>query len=111
MKIETKFEIGDKVYVVYDLDGETALKLFQKAYGDLKQFVQEYFISEYVIDNIKIFNENDKPSILYSDQYDEFIGYDGEENIFLTENEAIKYAVKTLETTFNNWAKQFKNIK
>ena len=111
MKIETEFEIGDKVYVVYDLDEETALKLFQKAYCDLKQFVKEYFISEYVIDNIKIFNENDKPSILYSNQYDEFIGYDGKENIFLTENEAIKYAIKMLEITFNNLAKQFKNIK
>lgn len=110
MKIETEFEIGDKIYCVDELDGELVTILFNHK-NDLKQFLLDHMIHEKQIHNLKVSIDNDELNILYLDEYEELIGYDGEKNLFTNVDNAIKYATKVIESTFNNWAKQFKNIK
>lgn len=110
MKLETQFEIGDKIYCVDELDGELVTILFNYK-NDLKQFLLDHMIHEKQIHNFKVSIDNDEVNILYLDEYEEFIGYNGEKNLFNNEEDAIKYAAKSIETKLLNLSKTFKNIK
>lgn len=92
MQIETRFDLGDKVYYVYEDEGRERLCGLSPDRAGVYEVTVKWEVSEFYVNDIDVDIVRGKLSIGYTNHHDDYHESADEDDCFATEEEAIRAA-------------------